>query len=137
MRRHLDKPRSSRRHLGKFRSPRRHLGKLRSSRHLGKLRSSRRRPRPLRWALDQRYERPRLISNIRRGDLKTILSSRSWRKSQYTTLTPFLSLPTRWSRTGAMGVEARVELYVPYSFKGLPSQMSLAKAKRRQKGCVL
>ena len=137
MRRHLDKPRSSRRHLGKFRSPRRHLGKLRSSRHLGKLRSSHRRPRPLRWASDQRYEKPRLISNIRHGDFKTILSSRSWRKSKYTTLTPCHSLPTRWSRTGAMGVEARVELHVPYSSKGLQNQMSLAKTKRRRRGCVL
>jgi hypothetical protein len=36
-----------------------------------------------------------------------------------------------------MGVEARVEMYVPYSSKGLPSQMSLAKTKRRRRGCVL
>ena len=127
MRRHLGKPRSSR-HLGKPRSSRRHLKKPRSSRRC---------PRPLSSALDQRYEKPRMISNTRHGNFKTILSSRSWHKSQYTTLTPCLSLPTRWSRTGAMDVEARVELYVPYSSKGLPSQMSLAKTKRRRRGCVL
>ncbi len=120
------------RHLGKPLSFRRHLGKPRSSRYLGTPRSSRR--RPLSLALDQRYEKPRLISIIRHGVFKTVLSSKSWRKSRYTILTPCLSLPTFWSRTGATRVEAGVELLVLYSSKGLPSQRSLAKIKRRRRG---
>ncbi len=71
MRRHLGKPRSFRRHLGKPWSFHRHLDKPRSfRRHLGKPRSSRWRPPS--WALDKRYEKPRLISSIRCGDFKTI-----------------------------------------------------------------
>ncbi len=46
-------------------------------------------------------------------------------------MTPCLSLPKLWSRTGATRVETGVELYVPYSSKGLPSKKSLAKIKRR------
>ena len=90
-RRNLGKPLSFRRHLGKPRSSF-HLGKpLSFRRHIGKPRSTRRRPPSL--ALDQRYEKPRLKSNIRHGVFETIISSKSWRKSQYTILMPCLCMP--------------------------------------------